>query len=759
MFDATDLHCKILSFLRMQSLVRCELVNKLWNKHALNPNSASDLSFGEFTCYSYDRNARLITKFYFHDISRFCKCTKVRYSINTEHLDGWASTDDPYDPYDDWDDYDDDDEDSSDDTDNKDSKANDAKTSKIKAPKQTKKDKLKIREENRQKMLKLCNQFTTFTKIRNLTIDIEHTNSMDYSEYLTGLLNSVKNHGCDTIESLNISNYGSSLHEGISDDAKKAGLVVEEFLTKIKYERLKSIHLSKWKLSQSFIINCSEFKSLTLRDMGLSLQFWNDLALKAKNYNDSRSIVGNSDTVNNIYNSNISKDDYKVGIKSNENDKNETNDNNDDKLDSGYVNLYNLSRLEMEEISKLPTRNYISGNTLQQVCCQLGNVEQLILDTMDYRFIEMFLYYLCEMNRNNNNNNGKHGLKLQQLSLTWRIFPEADESINWERRDMIFGEKAFNDWSSISQQSLQQLRNQFTSYVEMYNYWLSNCATDLKTLSFTLLKPTNTLLDLICKIVNKLLLISNDSNPKNVDKPKPQPQPKANGLNSNLNVTFDGHSNIETLKISIDTGINLDNLDSFFKKLQSIRFDKLKYFSWEFLLPSFKTLSEMLHVMQIMDRFINNIGVYRENIAVSFALKVATKLEKRKQNSKNETNDIDINVTGLTKEEELDVVKMCEVLKTWYVEKMINFDARIEIKDENKEKYFQELINRQLIENDQFKKEIEKKEKDIAEATANGKKINHNRAVEPNSTVKMEESKRSRRPWRVIRLRINNEQL
>ena len=50
-FGSTDLHCHILSYVDVPSLIQSELVNKAWNLHAKNPACVSQLNFKH--CYNH----------------------------------------------------------------------------------------------------------------------------------------------------------------------------------------------------------------------------------------------------------------------------------------------------------------------------------------------------------------------------------------------------------------------------------------------------------------------------------------------------------------------------------------------------------------------------------------------------------------------------------------------------------------------------------------------------------------------------------
>ena len=176
-FEATDVHCKIFTFLPLRSLIRCQLVNKLWNHHALNPASAERFSISK--CYEYDERTNLIKQFYIQDISRFRQCTFVHHYIDTGYL--WSDSDP-----------------------DSDSEEEMIDNSKQNHPK----EKDKLRQEHNLQILKMCDQLSNFTRINYLIIDLQYYKLID-TKYnidpyinISGLLSCVEKNCYDIIDTV-----------------------------------------------------------------------------------------------------------------------------------------------------------------------------------------------------------------------------------------------------------------------------------------------------------------------------------------------------------------------------------------------------------------------------------------------------------------------------------------------------------------------------------------------------------------------------
>lgn len=469
------------------------------------------------------------------------------------------------------------------------------------------------------------------------------------------------------------------------EDRKKASGTLEKFLSRVNYTRLRQLSLSGCDLKESFKISSDRFYLLFLKNMMLPLEFWNDLALKIRNFNGT----GNMKENNNC------------------------------------VNLSRLLWFTMSNVHQLPGKDDMKqnkdGNVLKDICGELTTVEQLEFDKIDYRFIEMFLYYLCD--NCNVRGNKKKELGLIDLSLKWRLYPDASEFKDW-----YFDHGYFDGVAEEKQEAIDQ----FKDYLQEYDYSLATCAPNLKALTISLLKSTENYLDLICKILYKILSINYNSNynyngnfnSRKEEKEKEKTRKKIklsdrddskddikNDNYSKNYSCFQGFSNIKMFKMCVDTRINLDKIDGLFRNLESIGFNKLESFICTFLLESHNashhidSVASMLKIMQILDSFISiydNMNTINNNILFTCGLELTLFDE----------NDDDDEKNGFTQEEESDIKKLCTILKKWYMNNWFQFVSTINLPNENKYKRFKQLINSQIFDNKQFQKEMKKREKE-----------------------------------------------
>ena len=608
-FESNDLHCEIFTFLTMRNVISCQLVNKLWNEHALNPASMVKFTFDH--CYNYNYGTNLIKRFNIKDISRFDQCKIVEHYIDRQHVSPNKSRSRRADDLsEDSDDSDDSDDDSDDDLDEQRLTLSEEEAE-------------KIRIENNLKLLKMCDQFANFTKIEHLTIVLYNHNVYDCTPYSAGLLLCIKKKCYDTIESLFIRNY--HFKKSVNEQEKKAvSHLISPFLVTINYTRLKTLELNGFKLEKSFATQSYQFTRLHLINMILPLSFWDDLAQKMRNYNINRN----------------------------------------------GVNLRNLSTLRLINVDTMRIEKSVNENVFKDICCQLGNVARLTMYGIDYYFIEMFLYFLCMCSKNTN------GLKLNRLSLKWNM---TDQVGNY-------------------------------SNLVKYNYQLAQYAPDLQSLTLSLVKSTLNYLDLFCGILYKLLTVASIDHDVNTIK------------NENGNsIEISRLSNIERIQLYMDTEFETywHKLSELFKKLEIIKFDKLRYFSYNFTPMDdiyayndcgFMSIQSILNAMKILDQFMtgynhNNNNDNNDHVSTLFATNLSATPVPKYFHTTNHT---------FSQQEDSDIGQICKLLKKWYMNSLIQFDATFDfVLDKNKHRRFIELINSQIIDNDQFKQQVKKREKEI----------------------------------------------